>query len=90
MQNKLTGVKVVDLFDEKSWDEAGLGKGDIVHVETPVNPYGEAFNLEAFAEKAHKRGALLTVDATFGPPGLQDPLKHGADVVMHSGTKYIG
>lgn len=47
-------------------------------------------NLAKFAEKAHSRGAFLTVDATFGPPPLQDPFLWGADVVMHSGTKYIG
>jgi len=90
IHQRLTGVKKVDLFDEATWDEAGLGKGDIVHVETPLNPTGEAYNLEYFAERAHRRGAYLTVDATFGPPGLQDPFVQGADVIMHSGTKYIG
>lgn len=87
---KLYGVKKVDLLDETTWDAAGLGKGDIIHVETPLNPSGEAVNISYFAEKAHQRGALLTVDATFGPPGLQDPFLHGADVVMHSGSKYFG
>ncbi|TFB01216.1 putative trans-sulfuration enzyme [Trichoderma ghanense] len=43
-----------------------------------------------YADKAHSRGAILVVDATFGPPGLQDPFKHGADIVLHSGTKYLG
>lgn len=90
IHRKLTGLKKVDLFDEASWDAAGLGNGDIVHVETPLNPTGEAYDLSYFAEKAHRRGAYLTVDATFGPPGLQDPFLHGCDVVMHSGTKYIG
>jgi cystathionine gamma-synthase len=89
---KLTGLKAVDLLspDQRAWDDAGLGPGDIVHVETPLNPSGETRDLARFAELAHKRGALLTVDATFGPPPLQDPFKWGADVVMHSGTKYIG
>ena len=67
-----------------------LEAGDIVHIETPLNPTGAAYNLKAFAEKAHSRGAYLTVDATFGPPPLQDPFLWGADVVMHSGTKYVG
>lgn len=67
-----------------------LHPGDIVHLETPLNPTGEAYNLVEYAEKAHSRGAVLLVDATFGPPGLQDPFKWGADIVMHSGTKYIG
>ena len=91
---KLTGCRIVDLFDEKSWENEGegwsLGKGDVVHLETPVNPTGCAYNIETYAELAHKRGAVLTMDATFGPPPLQDPFKHGVDFVMHSGTKYFG
>lgn len=91
LHKRMHGVKTVDLHaDESVWDESGIGKGDLVHLETPLNPTGEAFNIAHFAEKAHKRGALLSVDATFAPPGLCDPLKWGADVVMHSGTKYIG
>lgn len=90
IMTRVSGLKKIDLHDVSKWDEAGLGKGDVVHVETPLNPTGEAYNLEYYAVEAHKRGAYLTVDATFGPPGLQDPFKHGADAVMHSGTKYIG
>ncbi|KAI9821127.1 MAG: hypothetical protein M1827_003861 [Pycnora praestabilis] len=67
-----------------------LQEGDVVHLETPLNPTGEAYNIAAYARKAHSRGAILIVDATFGPPGLQDPFLHGADVVMHAGTKYLG
>lgn len=91
---KLTKCKIVDLFDEKSWDNEAegwsLGPGDVVHLETPVNPSGTAYDIRSFAEKAHKRGASLTIDATFAPPPLQDPFKFGADFVMHSGTKYFG
>ncbi|KAK5138760.1 hypothetical protein LTR04_004212 [Oleoguttula sp. CCFEE 6159] len=90
IHTKLSGLKVVDLLDPASWDAAGLGAGDVVHVETPLNPTGEARNIQQFAELAHARGAWLTVDATLGPPGLQDPFRHGADFVMHSGTKYVG
>lgn len=86
IHQKLTGVRKIDL-DCPAED---LNPGDIVHVETPLNPTGEASNLKAFAEKAHSRGAFLTVDATFGPPPLQDPFLWGADIVLHSGTKYIG
>lgn len=67
-----------------------LQPGDVIHVETPLNPTGEARDLAYYAEKARKAGAYLTVDATFAPPPLQDPLSYGADVVMHSGTKYFG
>ena len=90
LHKKIHGLVKVDLHNEATWDNAGLGKGDIVHVETPLNPTGIAVSIEAFAEKAHRRGAYLCVDATLGPPSLQDPFAHGADFVMHSGTKYIG
>ncbi|KAH6862787.1 pyridoxal phosphate-dependent transferase [Alternaria alternata] len=91
LHKKMHGVKTVDLHaDDATWDSAGLGKGDLVHLETPLNPTGEAFSIAKYAERAHARGAYLSVDATFAPPGLQDPFRWGADVVMHSGTKYIG
>lgn len=73
--------------DGKSW---ALGKGDLVHLETPLNPTGEAYEIEKYAGWAHERGAVLSVDATFAPPPLQDPFAWGADFVMHSGTKYFG
>lgn len=86
LQKKVTGCEILPL----ECAEELLGPGDVVHLETPVNPTGEAFHIEKFARKAHARGAYLLVDATFGPPGLQDPFLWGADVVMHSGTKYLG
>ena len=87
---KLTKCTIVNLFDEAAWDEASLGAGDVVHLETPVNPTGRAYDIRHFANLAHKRGAVLTLDATFAPPPLQDPWAFGADYVMHSGTKYLG
>ncbi|KAF1846123.1 uncharacterized protein K460DRAFT_395612 [Cucurbitaria berberidis CBS 394.84] len=91
LHKKMHGVKTVDLHaDDAAWDQAGLGKGDLVHLETPLNPTGEAYEIKKYANRAHARGAFLSVDATFGPPGLQDPFAWGADVVLHSGTKYIG
>ena len=86
IQQRLTGCKVLPL-DCKAEE---LGEGDLICLETPVNPTGRAFNIQHYADVAHSRGAYLMVDATFGPPPLQDPFKHGADVVMHSGTKYFG
>lgn len=86
IMSRLTGLKQLELDGDLSELEAG----DIIHVETPLNPTGEARNLQYYAEKAKKIGAYLTVDATFAPPPLQDPLAFGADVVMHSGTKYFG
>jgi cystathionine beta-lyase/cystathionine gamma-synthase len=84
--SRLTGLKKIPL-DCIAED---LQVGDIVHVETPLNPTGEATDIKAFAKKAHSRGAYLLVDATFAPPPLQNPLALGADIVMHSGTKYLG
>jgi len=83
--NRLTGVQKLELSDV---DQAG--PGDIIHVETPLNPTGEARNLAYYRSKADEKGAYLTVDSTFAPPPLQNPLDFGADIVMHSGTKYVG
>ncbi|RFU80158.1 cystathionine beta-lyase cystathionine gamma-synthase [Trichoderma arundinaceum] len=82
----LNGMKKLPL-DCKTAD---LDAGDVIFLETPINPTGIALNIQEFADKAHSRGAILIVDATFAPPGLQDPFKHGADIVLHSGTKYLG
>jgi len=87
IQTRNHGLKQLSLQPE---DLEKLQPGDLVHVETPVNPFGTSYDLKYFAEKAHAKGALLTVDATFAPPPLQDPFKFGADVVMHSATKYFG
>ncbi|KAI0600153.1 cystathionine beta-lyase [Biscogniauxia sp. FL1348] len=84
--HKLTGLSAVDL----DCADAELSAGDVIHVETPVNPTGEARDLEHYAAKARRVGATLTVDATFAPPPLADPFRWGADIVMHSGTKYFG
>ncbi|KAI8684376.1 hypothetical protein NCS57_00103600 [Fusarium keratoplasticum] len=84
--NRLTGLQQLPL----DCPVEDLQPGDVIHVETPLNPTGEARNLAAYAEKAKKAGAYLTVDATFAPPPLQDPFKYDVDVVMHSGTKYFG
>lgn len=86
LHNRLTGCKILPL-DCKAED---LGEGDLICLETPVNPTGYALNIQHYADIAHSRGAYLSVDSTFAPPPLQDPFRWGADVVMHSGTKYIG
>lgn len=67
-----------------------LDAGDVVLLETPVNPYGTAFSIDEYARKIHARGGYLIVDSTFGPPGMQDPFAWGADIVLHSGSKYFG
>lgn len=65
-----------------------LEEGDLIHIETPVNPNSWCFDIQYFADKAHGKGAKLLVDSTFAP--LQDPFEFGADMVMHSATKYFG
>ena len=61
-----------------------------LYVETPSNPLLCITDLAAMAAMAHRRGALLVVDNTFATPYLQRPLEHGADIVLHSLTKYLG
>ncbi|OHC60331.1 MAG: O-succinylhomoserine sulfhydrylase [Rhodocyclales bacterium RIFCSPLOWO2_02_FULL_63_24] len=61
----------------------------LVFVETPSNPLTEVFDIAALAEVAHAAGALLVVDNCFCTPALQRPLRLGADLVIHSATKYL-
>jgi cystathionine gamma-synthase len=65
------------------------GKTKLVWVETPCNPTWEVTDIEAAARIAHDAGAMLAVDSTVATPVLSRPLAHGADIVMHSGTKYL-
>ena len=66
------------------------GETRLVWVETPTNPMLTIGDIEALAAVAHDAGALLVVDNTFASPYLQQPLTLGADVVVHSTTKYVG
>ncbi|WP_235734946.1 cystathionine gamma-synthase [Nocardioides alcanivorans] len=66
------------------------GETRMVWVETPTNPLLNIADIEALAAVAHDAGALLVVDNTFASPYLQQPLTMGADVVVHSTTKYVG
>jgi cystathionine gamma-synthase len=84
-----------------SWSSAALASTDalragltdatkVVWVETPTNPTLGIVDIEAVAEVVHQHGAVLVVDNTFATPYLQRPLELGADVVVHSTTKYLG
>ncbi|MEI8260525.1 MAG: cystathionine gamma-synthase [Actinomycetes bacterium] len=66
------------------------GRTRLVWIETPTNPLLNIADIAALAEVAHAAGALLVVDNTFASPYLQQPLLLGADVVVHSTTKYLG
>ncbi|GAB3531075.1 cystathionine gamma-synthase [Arthrobacter tecti] len=81
----------VDMADLDAVERAVTsGNTRMVWVETPSNPMMKITDIEAIAGIAKKAGALLVVDNTFATPYLQQPLSLGADVVVHSTTKYIG
>ncbi len=82
--------RVLDLRDNATLDEALSGDTAMVWLETPSNPRLDVLDIERAAERAHAVGATLTVDGTFASPAVQRPLELGADVVMHSMTKFMG
>lgn len=84
--SRISGMEILPLEDL----EDKCQSGDLVHLEDPGNPYGEVVNLDEFAEKIHRAGALMLVDSTLAPPPLRNTWEFGADIVMHSGTKYFG
>ena len=71
---------------EQSIDEINP---DLIWIESPSNPLLQVVDIEKIANKAKKNHSLVAVDNTFLSPSLQNPLKLGADIVMHSTTKYI-
>jgi cystathionine gamma-lyase len=79
-----------DLRDPEAVVEAMTESTRMVWVESPTNPLLRLVDIRAVAEMAHERGALVAVDNTFATPVLQNPLTLGADIVVHSSTKYIG
>lgn len=86
-----TGIKVsyVDPTNLDSWESAITEETKMLFLETPSNPLSELTDVAAVAEIAHKYDALLVVDNCFCTPMLQQPLKQGADIIIHSATKYL-
>ena len=80
----------VDLLDVDGVAAAWPDDTKLIWLETPTNPMLRCFDIEAIAALAHSRGAMVVVDNTFATPYLQQPLALGADVVVHSATKYLG
>ena len=80
----------VDLSDAAAVAAAWRGETRLVWIESPTNPALSIIDIEAVAEFAHARNARVAVDNTFATPFLQLPLELGADVSMHSSTKYLG
>ena len=94
LRNVLTrfGVETdfVDISDPDAVRAAMRPATRIVYAETIANPTTMVADLRLLADIAHDRGALLVVDSTLAPPVVCRPLEHGADLVVHSATKYIG
>ena len=79
----------VDLTDPAKFEAAITAKTKLVWIETPTNPLLKIVDIAAISAIAKQHGLLVAVDNTFASPMLQRPLEHGADIVMHSATKFI-
>lgn len=82
-------VTFVSLTNLDEWQAAVTPKTKLFFVETPSNPLTEVCDIRALADIAHKSGAYLAVDNCFCTPAIQRPLALGADIIIHSATKYI-
>ena len=80
----------VDTQDPSLIEAAITDKTKLVWLESPTNPLMQITDIQAIADLTKPRGIVLAVDNTFASPMLQRPLEHGADIVMHSVTKYLG
>ena len=79
----------VSQTDANAWKQAMQPNTKLLFAETPTNPLTEVCDIRALADIAHNAGAILAVDNCFCSPALQRPIDFGADVVVHSGTKYL-
>ncbi|HIX62784.1 MAG TPA: O-succinylhomoserine sulfhydrylase [Candidatus Halomonas stercoripullorum] len=79
----------VELADLAAWEAAITPRTRLLFAETPSNPLAELVDIAALAEIAHRHDALLAIDNCFLTPALQKPLTLGADLVIHSATKYL-
>ncbi|MEY3884124.1 MAG: hypothetical protein RLZZ379_1402, partial [Pseudomonadota bacterium] len=82
-------VTFVSLTNSTEWQAAVTAKTKLFFVETPSNPLTEVCDIKALADIAHQSGAYLVVDNCFCTPAIQKPLALGADIIIHSATKYI-
>ncbi len=83
-------VSFVDPADPANFEAAIQPNTKLLYAETLGNPNSDVIDLEAVAEIAHRHGIPLIVDSTFATPYLLRPIEHGADIVVHSATKFIG
>jgi len=82
-------TRYVELSDLDAWEAAITPATRLLFAETPSNPLSEVVDIAALAEIAHRHAALLAIDNCFLTPALQKPLSLGADLVIHSATKYL-
>lgn len=82
-------VRLVDMTDPANLVEAISTKTKLVYFETPANPNNRLIDIAAISEIAHKAGAKVVVDNTFATPVITRPIELGADIVVHSATKFI-
>lgn len=82
-------VTFVSLTDPQAWRDACLANTKLFFVETPSNPMTDVCDIRLMADIAHENGAYLVVDNCFCTPAIQLPLALGADIIIHSATKYI-
>ena len=83
------GISYVDLSDLSQWENAIQDNTKIFLLETPSNPLGEVVDIAALSKISQANNILLAVDNAILSPALQNPIKLGADIVIHSATKYI-
>lgn len=83
-------IRYVDTTEVENVAKAVSKKTKLIWIESPTNPTLKVSDISAIGKIAHQIGALLVVDNTFASPIAQNPLDLGADIVIHSGTKYIG
>ncbi len=82
-------ISATEVVNSEAWEKAITPQTRLLFAETPSNPLATLIDIRAVADVAHRHGALLVIDNCFCTPVLQQPLALGADIVVHSATKYI-
>lgn len=90
LRNDMFEFSYVDLTKPENLERAITPKTKLLWLESPTNPMLKLFDIQALCKIAHSKGLLVAVDNTFMSPYFQRPLELGADIVVHSSTKYIG
>ncbi|EBA15416.1 methionine gamma-lyase [Roseobacter sp. SK209-2-6] len=83
-------VRPVDMTDPSNLEEVISDRTRVVYFETPANPNNRLVDIAAISKIAHRAGAKVVVDNTYATPVQTRPIEHGADIVVHSATKYLG